>query len=1016
MAPSLIVGVFFFIVLLFPIKGFAEDANKKDVIEEVVVTGSLIKKSSFDSSSPLKILYGGNISDEATPALGEIFANQTFNYGSDIISGHYSPSNPEGALTGANIRGLGERATLVLVDGKRVFSNNLNNMLPQSVIERVDIVTDGASSLYGSDAIAGVINIITKKNFEGVDAGYFFVTDGNRDHDEYVANILIGASGDKGGFTFGLEYRERSPLAQTDRPEFLNKGFSASSTPSPGHFVVPGRDSLGNLDGTTSTLRDPGCGVAVSPGGDGFDRAGYKRNNISGTAVGPNVGGVCRFQFGEFFNFVNKQDVLSAYANFTYDFSDKLSYSGTFVRSQQRTLSRGSPSNPGGRQFEINEIFGGISGDHPGNPFQAITSEGNPVYAADVDGDGVPDRDSNGQVILATDALDSSQGIPFSEDVLVAAFRPFGKLGTLPSNFDETGANLGYGSFDITNYRTLHQFDYAFDSGWYATLSLNHQRQNYMNFRKNQSFRAVTLGLAGKLYDTNSKSYGYFNPFSTSALTCSLRICSEPNGPGTAAYAPMAGDYPNEQWVVDAIDINAIWHQKHRFTQLDLIASGPIVDLPAGSVDVAIGAEFMTTDSEFDFDDDGNNCNNFQGGCMADYSGSQAVSSAFFEFAVPIIDSETVGFIISQIAGRYSQYNTVGSSFDPKIALLWQYNTWLSGRASFSKAFAAPTIEQLFMPAENGLTFFNPIGLDPFFPENSEYQAKTSFPGNSNLSPERGEIQSVGMSLNFFNDSLELGLDLTNYNFKDRITTEDGGYGLLTSPAIAEDYQNFIAMYPNPTYNDKVNWFQQGGDPNIVRDSDNSYAVTEILYPTYNAGATEVSALDLYLEADVDLPKIFNTNIGSAQLRIDVTKMIEYSYSTRSGSTVVDIDAVGDQNALQNYVPSMPEYQAVGSLLWNFRTNQDLLIRARWKDSVESSFQWGFMKESDFSDSGVLVDLSYRLIFPQIGKLPGETEINIGARNIFDKMPDVIGGLGGIDPFVSDPRGRMVFVGLKQSL
>ena len=83
-------------------------------------------------------------------------------------------------------------------------------MLPQSVIERVDIVS---SALYGSDAIAGVINIITKKNFEGIDAGYFYVTDGDRDHDEYVANILIGDKGDKGGFTFGLEYRERSPRA-----------------------------------------------------------------------------------------------------------------------------------------------------------------------------------------------------------------------------------------------------------------------------------------------------------------------------------------------------------------------------------------------------------------------------------------------------------------------------------------------------------------------------------------------------------------------------------------------------------------------------------------------------------------------------------------------------------------------------------------------------------------------------------------------------------------------------------
>ena len=172
----------------------------------------------------------------------------------------------------------------------------------------------------------------------------------------------------------------------------------------------------------------------------------------------------------------------------------------------------------------------------------------------------------------------------------------------------------------------------------------------------------------------------------------------------------------------------------------------------------------------------------------------------------------------------------------------------------------------------------------------------------------------------------------------------------------------------------------------------------------------------MYLEADIELPKVFNTDLGSAQFRIDVTKMIEYSYSTQSGSTIVDSDAVGTQNALQSFVPSMPEYQAVASLFWGLRDNQDVLVRARWKDAVQSSFQWGFMKESDSSDSGVLVDLSYRLVLPQLGKFFGDTELTIGARNIFDKMPDVIGGLGGIDPFVSDPRGRMVFVGLKQSL
>ena len=123
-------------------------------IEEVVVTGSLIKKDSFDSPSPLQVLDDADLQAEATPALGEIMANQTFNYGSDTFSSHYSVANPEGALTSANLRGLGSRATLTLVNGKRVLGDNLNNMVPQSAIERIDIVKDGASALYGADAVS----------------------------------------------------------------------------------------------------------------------------------------------------------------------------------------------------------------------------------------------------------------------------------------------------------------------------------------------------------------------------------------------------------------------------------------------------------------------------------------------------------------------------------------------------------------------------------------------------------------------------------------------------------------------------------------------------------------------------------------------------------------------------------------------------------------------------------------------------------------------------------------------
>ena len=160
------------------------DDDADDAIEEIIVTGSLIKRDNFDSSSPLQVLEAAEIEAEATPALGEIIYNQTFNYGSDAFSSHYSVTNPEGSRTGANFRGLGGGATLTLLDGKRVLDSNLNNLIPQIAIERIDILKDGASAIYGSDAVAGVINLIPRKAFQGAEIGAFFNTDHHRDHDE----------------------------------------------------------------------------------------------------------------------------------------------------------------------------------------------------------------------------------------------------------------------------------------------------------------------------------------------------------------------------------------------------------------------------------------------------------------------------------------------------------------------------------------------------------------------------------------------------------------------------------------------------------------------------------------------------------------------------------------------------------------------------------------------------------------------------------------------------------------
>ena len=237
---------------------------------------------------------------EATPALGEVIANQTFNYGSDVFSNNYTARFQEGNSTQANFRGLGSRATLNLIDGKRVL-NNLNNMIPQIAIQRIDILKDGAAALYGSDAVAGVLNVIPKTRFEGIETSVMYQSDYDGDIDESIFNMIFGTPTDNGYFAFAAEYRDRGKLEQVERNNYLKEGFSSSGTGNPGTYLVPTRDPLTGLVDGSEQLRDPGCGVAASPGGNGgggvlprdlrvTDSAiGNKRNNISGSVAKPSA-------------------------------------------------------------------------------------------------------------------------------------------------------------------------------------------------------------------------------------------------------------------------------------------------------------------------------------------------------------------------------------------------------------------------------------------------------------------------------------------------------------------------------------------------------------------------------------------------------------------------------------------------------------------------------------------------------------------------------------------------------
>ena len=214
-----------FILIFISSLSFAQDGPDaseayEELMEEVVVTGSRIKRRDFSSPSPITTITSEEFEFSGQPTLEE-YLNQMPQLHPDYGRTSNNPGNGTAML---NLRGLGPGRTLVLLNGRRLAPSGMGseidvNNLPRSLIERVEIITGGASTVYGSDAIAGVINFITRQNFDGFgfDASYNVTAEG--DSKIYDANFAYGhnlASG-RGNITVFAGYYERKPLFASER-------------------------------------------------------------------------------------------------------------------------------------------------------------------------------------------------------------------------------------------------------------------------------------------------------------------------------------------------------------------------------------------------------------------------------------------------------------------------------------------------------------------------------------------------------------------------------------------------------------------------------------------------------------------------------------------------------------------------------------------------------------------------------------------------------------------------------
>ncbi len=211
---------------------YAEDAAAVDEmaeeeVEEVFVTGSRIVRSDFTSSSPITVVTAADLAASGLVSVEDFLQNMPSVNGGDFGS---SVNNGNDGDATASLRGLGEGRTLILINGRRPATQDLNS-IPLSYIERIDVLRDGASTTYGSDAIAGVINFITKTDWEGAEFTAQKDITGEGDGAITKFSATMGGNFESGNAVLSLEYTKREAIFQGDRDYSLCPASESGGVP-----------------------------------------------------------------------------------------------------------------------------------------------------------------------------------------------------------------------------------------------------------------------------------------------------------------------------------------------------------------------------------------------------------------------------------------------------------------------------------------------------------------------------------------------------------------------------------------------------------------------------------------------------------------------------------------------------------------------------------------------------------------------------------------------------------------
>lgn len=1000
---------------------YAQDAPAADDASNdvIIVTGSRIARPNFEATSPIQMVTSEQLTARADVTL-DTFLNTLPQANPAGTSTSNNPGN--GGQSNINLRGLGSNRNLVLIDGRRPMVSASDqsvdlNTIPQGLIDRIDVITGGAGATYGADAIAGVVNIRLKDNFEGLDLRATYSNAMPKtDAREYQFSGVLGgnfAEG-RGNIAVSFEYAKRQGLIKAQRG-FAAQATSTTGTPPVGRLVEAAANGISQA-AINALFASYGVSAAQAP----IAGLSQMHFNSDGSLFG---GGIFNspLDVSNYRYAASGNDAAAANQNF---FPDFYSYNFDAINLLVLPLKRKSAFLTG--HYEISdavEFFtqGGYT-EYTSSTALAPTPIGTRIYNPATPHASIYATSS----LITPGTFVTNSIVPVTNPFIPAALRTL--LATRTGN---DASLVGAGATEpirmsirslSTGLRlqTLENKVFQGLAGLRGEIAEGWRYEAYYSYGKT----TITSAASGNVNVQNLQTL-------LEAADGGASICAGGYNPfGIQPVSAECVEYLNETGIT-----------KQEFTQkvAQAYIQGDLVELPAGTLSLVAGVEQRKFRYSFD--------PGALSGPIAGFNtstpdlGTNKFTDFFGELLVPLLkDAPFAESLDLGLGYRHSKsdFNDIANGINGsavnseayKAELTWAPVRNLKLRATYSRSVRAPNFGELFSGGSSFVQAFDPCsvttnyrqtggaaarqlcintgvaqsGVDAFV-ATPGLQVALGVAGNPNLKPEKADTITAGFT--YQTGRFAASIDYYNIKIKKPVFNPDTNLYIAACYGYVGNFDQatrnlYCGLNPNNTPNGSGiiragSQFSFVAVPSVLGGDSNSN------FTAINSGQIKTSGIDI--QASYNLPTDFAANESSLNFALYANYLIDYKVQELPGVTLDYAGTVSYFGA--GLGTSFPEWKANLDIAWKLKPIT-LSTRIRYIDGMKNRGLVQFPGEASTFTSAK--SITY---FDFAAQANIENYVlRVGVNNAFDKKPPQYrpNVQSGTDPSLYDVIGRRAYV------